>query len=139
LPLGQLVAIIEAGCDDHSKVRPLAFGDSRQFHWVHSSGHLDISERHRSLFRICEDFEGLRRIGGFDRLKASVSQNIHGEGAHYRLVFDTKTRISRRPPALPIAAIIPALDAAGISSGSKHIDAAKALITFLGSPAISEL
>jgi len=31
----------------------------------------------------------LRRIGGFDRLKASVSQNIHGEGAHYRLVFDT--------------------------------------------------
>ena len=81
----------------------------------------------------------MRRIGGFDRLKASVSQNIHGEGAHYRLVFDTKTQISRRPPALPIAAIIPALDAAGISSGSKHIDAAKALITFLGSPAISEL
>jgi len=81
----------------------------------------------------------LRRIGGFDRLKASVSQNMHGEGAHYRLVFDTKTRISRRPPALPIAAIIPALDAAGIGSGSKHIDAAKALITFLGSPAISEL
>jgi hypothetical protein len=88
---------------------------------------------------LCSEFARTSRVGGFDRLKASVSQNIHGEGAHYRLVFDSKTRISRRPPALPIAAIIPALDAAGISSGSKHIDAAKALITFLGSPAISEL
>jgi hypothetical protein len=40
------------------------------------------------LFGVCENIEGLRRIGGFDRLVASVSQNIYGEGAHYRLVFD---------------------------------------------------
>jgi hypothetical protein len=49
------------------------------------------------LFGVCENIEGLRRIGGFDRLVASVSQNIYGEGAHYRLVFDHQNANTHGP------------------------------------------